>query len=240
MLVKIDKNNEFIDTEKLKPIDSGEDGTIYVYNNFILKILHSNYMTINKSNDLNKAVPSNSRLIVPRAKIWDESNRFRGYLSKLVDSNEGIINMTVDEYLEQMNLLEEEIHRYFSENEIAITDTNPRNVLSSTINGKETLFLIDHDRDITKSSLLCDKERIINGNYYKYNKKKMSLLKYKVLLLQILYLAQKTNQEKDILSYIKTGCKKATINSNISEEELNNYDTISDYAQNTLKNIKKK
>ena len=148
--------------------------------------------------------------------------------------------MTVDEYLEQMNLLEEEIHRYFSENEIAITDTNPRNVLSSTINGKETLFLIDHDRDITKSSLLCDKERIINGNYYKYNKKKMSLLKYKVLLLQILYLAQKTNQEKDILSYIKTGCKKATINSNISEEELNNYDTISDYAQNTLKNIKKK
>lgn len=239
-LVKIEGENNLVDTDELEEIKSGEDGRIFIYKNFALKILHSSYMTSDKSDDLRNAVPVSSRIVVPRAKVLDEDSKFRGYLTQFIEEDDCIMDMTVEEYSEEMSALADEVHKYFSENEIAITDTNPRNVLSSIKGGKRKFFLIDHDRDITKSSLLCDKERIIDGDYYRYNKKRLSLLKYKVLLLQVLMLAQKSNCKRDVLSYINTSCKNASLNPSISEEVLDKYDTISDYAKNTFSKIKRK
>lgn len=249
MLLKIENQTELIDTLQLKQIGEGKDGKIYKLGNSALKLTESGYMTEEKAKDLIKAVPPNrnNRLIIPKNIVYNPksikisgSYSMAGYTSELVNINNEISTMTSEEYLNEMMALWVQIEKYFSHNKIAITDINAQNLLSSIVDGEKRIFLIDHDRNITPSCNALEKE-IIKDDYSKFNEKKFALLMYSGILYQVFKLAKiKKANSKDLNNYIEEELNRKNTTLSNTEKVLSDFDTIQEYAEVTLKKIKKR
>lgn len=256
MLVTIEGKKEVIDTNSLldKRIDSGKDGDVYRLNDDeVIKLCNSCLMTEEKIKDLRKCVTeeeekTTSRLVLPRRIVREvgtkPSQRLNiavGYTERYVkEKKHGIVIMSTDTFLQEITLLREDINKHLSSNHVAIKDTNPNNLLPEVINNSERLCLIDHDRDVTKSSMYAEKACIRNQDYVAYNNKRFSLLAYKALLLQILKLEGiNSNDYGAVASYVEYQSQREDVTQKTIETALLGYRYVSEYAQDAAKKLKK-
>lgn len=247
--LKIEGEKGTIKINGLKFIDGGRDGKVYrLDKDRVIKILSSYFITEAKIEDLREAVldgdRKSSRLVVPQ-KIVSEENpqnaylRFGvpiGYVSPYIESDVSYLeNLTCEEFMDEICTLRDEIHKYFSKNQIAVVDSNPRNLIFS---GKK-VHLIDHDRDITPSSAFYQKIDIINDDYESYNDKKLALLAYKALLLQIIKSESLENEFKNVIlyTYVNQEAKRDDINFTTLRKELKGYRCIPEYTKSRFKSI---
>ena len=196
MIVRV--NNLSVDLDLLRQIGHGKDGDLYLFEDLVIKINKSHNMTEEKIFDLQVARDSN-RLLVPLSIVNPTSpellraeNPCFGYTTRYLPEDKlGLLNLTTLNYLEQIEMIKREIHRCFTPNEIAITDTNPHNLLISS----GVIHLIDFDRCVTKSSMYPSKEMILkNGHYRPYefhNNTRMDMLTYRGLLLSLVEYCEK-------------------------------------------------
>ena len=160
MNVKV--NNLVVNIDKLPILHSGSDGIVYRWNDKIIKIANYGFMTEGNLEDLKSVSSQANKLILPidtvretKRKKVDPILPCFGYTTKYLDEDEeGILYMSTTKYIDELKKLRKEIHTVFTNNEIAITDTNPKNLLVSN----DTLYLIDFDRNITKNSSYGEKE----------------------------------------------------------------------------------
>lgn len=244
MIINI--NNFKLNLESLQKISSGKDGELYRYKDLVIKLNNSQYMTEEKIRDLQVAKDS-TRLIIPidivnptPKELLKKENPCFGYTTKYLEEDSfGLLNLTTIDYLNELELIKQDVHKFFSSNEIAITDTNPHNLLIS--NG--VIHLIDFDRNITKSSMYSLKEVVLNNKhenpYNHHNNVRIKLLTYKGLLLSIADYAKKEKIRcKKLDNYIN---KLYDYPSNIEEtvRDFEKYDYIYDYAKEKVKAITK-
>lgn len=119
--------------------------------------------------------------------------------------------MNSQQYLEEFSILDIQIFEFLTKNYIAITDTNPNNILATSFDVKTILYLVDHDNDITPSSTYFEKQQIKHGDYSTHNKNKLALIMYKCLLLQILKLqgiGNSATKNKKVIKLYQTRSKK--------------------------------
>lgn len=255
MLVTIEGSKEVIDTNSLldKRIDSGKDGDVYRLNdNEVIKLCNSCLMTEEKIKDLRECVTeaeerTTSRLVLPRKIVREvgtnPNNRLNiatGYTERYVkEKKHGIVIMSTDTFLQEITLLREDIHKHFSPNSVAIRDSNPNNLLPEIINSSERLCLIDHDRDVTVSSMYSEKSHIRNQDYVAYNNKRFSLLAYKALLLQILKLEGINSGNYGVVAnYVESQAQREDVTQKTIETALLGYRYVSEYAQDAARKIK--
>lgn len=252
MLIKIEKDRRLIDTNALKTINSGVDGTVYSFEGEALKLSDSMYMTREKVKDLRQAVPDNSncRIVVPRRMVIDPSKNYSlkykpiiGYTQRLLLENpNGIRFMTPDEYFNEFSIIERQTLDFLSNNQIALMDTNPNNILANWDDDTK-LFLIDHDRDITASSTFMEHQKIINSDYLNHNQKKLAVIMYKVILLQLLKIqgiGNSISSNRKVDKYIEQEAQRNDLTFSTTEQALDGYSSIDEYAKDTLKKIKKR
>lgn len=252
----IKETDELIEMNKFekRKIGNGRDGEVYRYNeDEILKLISSCYMTEEKIMDLREAVPenANSRIVVPRLIInapREKRKKFKinipdGYIAKYIqESKEYIIPMKTEDFLNEIEQLKKEINDFLSPNKIAILDTNPSNIIRSYEDQK--LYLIDHDRDITPCSMYYEIRQVRKQDYINYNNTKLALIAYKCLLLSLLKLEGLTPDKRTnnpVSLYVESKLQTANdISFSTSENELKDYQTIGEYAQNKILEIKRK
>lgn len=251
MIIKLENSKEKIDTDTLVPIGEGKDGTVYQYQDKILKINTSGYMTEEKIKDLRNAIPNNQNIrIVPPIEIATETkgpkkrvvlNIADGYTSRFIKENPSFILMkeTYD-FLEEIAILRQQTHEYLSNNEIGLSDSNPNNILVSLDNGG--MYLIDHDRNITPSCMYTEKEYVQNQDYHTHNDRKLALLMYKSLLLQLLKFngIKFTNGGDPVLSFVEKETARKDITFETVENALKEYKYISEYTRATIQKIKRR
>ena len=94
MLLELEKSKDIVDTDNLTPIGEGKDGTVYKYNDKIIKRNISGYITEEKIIDLREAIPNdeNIRLIPPLeiARTLEPKRKLKiniadGYTSRLIN-----------------------------------------------------------------------------------------------------------------------------------------------------------
>ena len=245
MNVRVD--NLVVNVDNLPILHSGSDGVIYKWNNKILKVTNYGFMTEGKLEDLKKLSNLANRLILPidrvsemRRKKTDLNRPCFGYTTKYLDEDEdGILYMYTSKYIDELSRLRKELHRLFTDNEIAITDSNPKNLLVSN----DMLYLIDFDRNITKSSPYSERETILqiqrDNPYEYYNNKRLDNMIHRSLVIGLdKYLAENKYNKKEfekILNDKYYGCDY-----NLEEEinELLKYPTMYDYAREKVKRLK--
>lgn len=251
MVVKTEKSKKTIDTEQLKPLGEGKDGTVFEYDNQALKLNISGYMTEEKIRDLRDSVPNSEEIrIVPPIEILTDPlkttprvklNIAAGYTSRLIRENPSFILMkSKEEYLEELFLIRKQVNEHMSTNQIGLSDSNPSNVLVSSDNGQ--LYIIDHDRDITPSCMQYEKGMIRGGNYYEHNDRKLSLLMYKCLLLQLLKFngIKFTSGGDPVIRFVESETERKDITFKTIEDTLSDYRSISDYTKDTVRKIKRR
>lgn len=252
----IEETGKLIEMSEIErnKIGNGRDGEVYRYSeNEILKLLHSYYMTEEKIMDLREAVPedANSRIIVPRLTInVPKAGRTKfkfnipdGYIAKYIpESKDFIMSMTTEEFFCEIEQLRKEINNFLSLNKIAILDTNASNIMKSSEDQK--LYLIDHDRDITPCSMYYEIKQVRNSDYVNYNNRKLALITYKCLLLSLLKfegLSPDKRTNNPVCLYVENELKENdNITFSTSEKELKDYQTIGEYAQRKILQIKRK
>ena len=245
MQLKVEGQKEPIMYYDLNYISEGKDGMAYGHFEEIIKLTISGYMTPEKLRDLRFFIPDKPdiRIVPPRKIILDpckviptfKTSKLFGYTQrKLPTIENGILKMTTDEYLREFDTIRKQSAEYLSKNSIGIMDTNPMNVLPATLNNSTALFMIDLDRYITPSCSYYEKGAIKDGDYFKHNRKKLALIMYKVLLLQI------QEEQKEIKRYINQEEKRTDITFTEIEKMLLPYSCIEEYAQESRKKIKRK
>lgn len=250
MLLELEKSKTIVETDNLIPVGEGKDGTVYKYNNKIIKRNVSGYMTEEKIIDLREAIPEqeNIRLIPPieiastlTPKRKSKINIADGYTSKFINENPNFILMKeTDSFIEEMYLLRNQIKEYMSKNQIAILDSNPNNLLVSL--DDNAIYLIDHDRNVTPSCMHFEKARIKNQDYIAHNDRKLALLMYKALLLQIVkFNGIKFSSLGDpVISYVDSQTERTDITYKNVEDVLKGFKTISEYTKETIRQIKRR
>jgi len=252
MRLKLENSKKIIETDELIPLGEGKDGTAYKLDDeTIIKSIISGYMTEEKIKDLRAAIPNDESIrIVPPIEIATnldikktrvKLNIADGYTSRLIKENPNFILMkSTDSFLEEMHLIRKQVKEYLSDNEIALSDSNPNNLLVSLDNGG--IYIIDHDRNITPSSMHYEKSSIRDRNYHIHNDKKFSLLFYKGLLLQLLkYNGIKFEYGGDpVISYVENETERTNITLKTIEETLEGYKTIGEYTRETIRKIKRR
>ena len=244
MVVKV--GNLDVSLELLDKIASGKDGDIYLFRDKVIKINKSGYMTEEKIRDLQVASES-ERLIIPidivnptPRKLLRVENPCFGYTTRYLEEDKfGLLYLSTMDYLEQIEWIKRDINEYFSKNKIAITDTNPHNLLIS----KGVIHLIDFDRNVTKSSMYSLQEPIIRSGqsdpYRFYNSKRVDYLTYRGLLLSIAEYADKEKiKSRKIGPYI---LEKEGHPDKFRDfiDELIKYNYIYDYAKEKVKMLTK-
>lgn len=253
MLIKIEEDEKLVDTNGLRIINSGQNSILYNFLGEALKISYSGYMTREKVKDFKEAIAHNStcRIIPPNKTIIDPSKNQNlknkpiiGYTQSLLKENPiGVLFMSPQQYLSEFSTLDIQIFEFLTKNCIAITDTNPNNILATSFDDETILYLVDHDNDITPSSTYFEKQIIKHGDYSTHNKNKLALIMYKCLLLQILKLqgiGNSATKNKKVINYIEQEAKRKDINFSTTEQALAGYSSIDEYARDTLQKIKKR
>ncbi len=195
MLIVLNDDDDIIDIDMLKKVGSGgKDGTVYRYGNRVVKLPTSGHMTVAKFQDLSTIdTCCSSRLILPLQKgqaidISSPKHLIFAYTSKFIDHDSSLLeDLPTRVFLEEANCLRDEIHNHFTANEIALLDTNPNNILTAKSSEDDfTLNLIDHDRNITPSSTIKEREFVSSCGYDNFNDKKFAHIMYKLLLLEMI------------------------------------------------------
>ena len=229
-----------LNTDNLKKLSEGQDGELYVNGDEVIKICSSDYMTYEKLEDFNsiKNDSSVTHIILPEKKV-EKTNTFVkrlvvtplfGYTQEYkVEKKTGISKLSTIKFIEQMELLRSNIHKLFSANEIAITDTNPQNLL---VNENDEIFLIDHDRCITPSCMEIEKY-IIAGDYFNHNERRFGKLLNRTLIMEALKGYKITRQivslatEEEIKNYPRE----------VIYSMLSDYDTMEKYGSAKAKEL---
>lgn len=256
MEVCIEGQKEFINLSADNLLDdTGKDGIIYRYKDKIIKINISNYMTYEVFEDLLKAKESyfassdrdiELSLVMPLQKVFsplspilrEKITPLYGYTEKYVEEDkDGFANFTPEEYIKETLRICRDVKSVFTANNIALTDTNPKNIL---IGPNHHLFLIDFDRCITPNCTEQEKENVYNGDYNEHNTKRLRALIYKVILSEVIKYMKK---EKIALK----GNTLQNFNNELLNippleslfEELQKYDVLGDYVQEKTKALVK-
>lgn len=251
MLVFLEGKSTPVDTCQLKKLGGGEDGSLYELHDQVLKMLKSGYMTEEKIRDLRNAIPNSEEIrIVPPLLIASNSNQKKpvyqlnpafGYTERFIKENPSfILSFDKSKFFEEMHLLRKQVHTHLSQNNIGLMDTNPNNILvSQTNNG---LYLIDHDRDVTPNSMYAERARVRSNDYFAHNDRKLQLLMYKTLLLQLMKYngIQNTRSSDPVLLFVDSECQRTDISYKTIENTLEQYQTLSEYTEDTIKKIKKR
>lgn len=251
MLFFLEGQKNPIDTNNLRKIGGGEDGTLYELGNAAIKISKGccGNMTEEKIKDLRSAIPNHEDIrIVPPILIATKPNQVSnlrinpafGYTERLINENPNFMfSFSKNHFFDEMHLLRKQIHTYMSKNAIGLTDTNPNNILISQDNNG--MYLIDHDRDVTPSSMYAEKSRIRYGDYFIHNDKKLQLTMYKALLLQLLKYngIHGTKIGYRVLSFVERESQRTDITYQAIEQMLAQYTTLSEYTEDSIDKLKK-
>ena len=252
MLVKIDGIKDFIETDNLKKIGEGLDGVLFLYNNNVIKINNSDYMTHEKFDDIISAKKNacdnglnieKASIVFPDRKVNLANSKVKklkitplfGYTQKyIVEKKGGIENLTTCAFIDGIKKISDEVHSVFSNNNIAITDTNPNNLLVSENN---KIYLIDLDRNITKSCTLQEREMIRNSDYFSYNELRLAKTINRALIYQVYKDALKDLKKRRLIIEMMQEEELKSCSLNQTFIFLSNYDTIKEYADDRAKKL---
>lgn len=249
MLLKIEGCKGKIDTSNFVFIGKGDDGYTYKYNDMVIKLNESDYMTEEKVKDLRKAGVGikNLRLVLPDKILYDakHNNSFKynlcfGYTQKFIDIRDNVLqSMTTDEFLNDASVIVNDLHRCFSSNQIAILDSNPNNLVYTSENKKKKGYLIDFDRNITPSSSSFEKNIVSNSDYVHFNQKVINLIMYKKLLNEVITI----NRSRPVVNELyKEYIKSDSFGVNFDDivGTLKPYSTVGEYVKDKVSSIIKK
>ncbi len=276
MEVVIEGTNEWINLNGLEKIGSGKDGQIFKYKDKVIKICESGYMTSNIFFDIRDALSkaksegldtSSLSMILPEKTVDSPYNPIKrlkvtplfGYTQKYILPMDSIVDLSTGDFISECEKMHKNLHAIFSSNSIALTDTNPNNILY----GKDRkLYLIDFDRCITQNCMESEKQCIKSGDYYLHNESRFSQIIYKYLLLQaLLYISKKKEFQSDVSKAIDNEIKKGytieeimqSVNSSIGQNAnkikslddtyhmLDKFESVDKYAKDkALKLIRQK
>jgi len=250
MQVYIKDLDKKIELDKLKSIGCGTDGVLYKNDDYVIKICNSKYMTNTKFNDFITAKkeaykrgsdPNSSKIIFPDHEVDEVPvknlliKKIIGYTEKYhLEKNNGIRYLKTDNFINGILQLKDDIHTFFSDNSIAIMDTNPKNIL---VSNSDNVYFIDHDRSITKNTI-DNPNSILNNDFYYHNETKFTHLVNHALMLQLFYHAEYNDETiRTILRYKQEQeLKKLSLKAILYE--LKGYNTVEEYALDQAKSLK--
>ena len=240
-----------IDEDSMK-IGSGQDGHLYLCKDTIVKICTSQYMTYEKLDDFNRVKrtlkkqgidTSKSSIILPDKKVEKPNQKVQrlritpifGYTQVYkLEKKSGISKLKTSTFIEKVERVHEDLHAIFSNNNIAIMDTNPHNLL---VTKDDDIFFIDHDRNITPSCMSSEKEAIIDGDYHKHNEIRFSKLLNRALLLQAFRGIE--NNDRNIRFVLEAMEEEELKNYSVNQlySIISDYDTIYEYSLDKAKEL---
>ena len=255
MQVLIGKD-KYVDLNHCEQFANGKDGYLYKDGNMVIKICHSKYMTYGKFEDYKMVVGefeekkddfSKKHIILPDEIVYDPKKKIKqlavtplfGYTQQYkIERLDGISSLKIGAFIDSTEIIHEEIHELFSRNYIAINDSNPKNLLV-TDNGE--IFLIDHDRNITPSSMITHNGIVYIEDVFSHNESMFARMINKALIMEIFRGIEMNDSN---MRKKTTLMQEGNIN-NTSVERLYSalmeYDTVFDYANDKAKelNLKK-
>lgn len=275
MDVVIEGTNNFIKLDNLQRVGSGKDGKLFKYGNSVIKICESGYMTYEIFYDMKDALvklrekgidASKTSIVLPEKKVYNpyssQVSNLRvtplfGYTQRyILCSQRNYVNLSTSDFIKMSENLHKDVHEIFTLNSIALIDTNPHNIIF----GKDNrLYLIDHDRCITKRCTEIEKQCVKSNDYFSHNEERFTTLINKFLLYQIVaYIKEKKEEEQsDIKRMIDKEFSKGysandifnSINFNIEKllkksktiddvyHSLDGFDSVEQYAKSNAKRL---
>jgi len=248
-------NNKYINLDNYKPIVKGEDGTLYKCDNSIIKICHSGQMTYGKFKDLRRIARrcrksgidiSKSHIILPSEIVDDPEKRVQhlavsplfGYTQQYkAERRNGMRSLRTSDFIDSIEVVHGEIHALFTRNSIAMSDSNPKNFLVSDTG---EIFLIDHDRNNTPSSMISESGITYVEDFFGQNEKCFAQMVSKALILETFRGVEMndSNMRKLMTAMYEETCSIAPVGT--IYDALSRYDTISNYADDKAEQLKLK
>lgn len=188
MYIRIEGNSSYINLDGLsRVLNDGSDGELYFCGNDVIKICHSDYMTLEKLRDFNlikeKMFDSESefyesRVVLPDKLVTKKGHKIKklrvtpvfGYTQSYHVEKCLITSLSIKDFINETKTVKDSVHNILTANNVGITDTNPANLLVSSDN---KVYLIDHDRDVTENTYELEKKALLRSNNYFENNEKV-------------------------------------------------------------------